>query len=637
MITAAELAQIENCSERWIRKKAQGGAYKFTVVRNDLNREVYMFPVSDLSKEIQEKYMATQIEIAREANPDKDILSLDERKEIDFWKEVLLDWRKQRNYSPKNFEEFDEAFVTMMKTKHPDIAFSRRILYKKWGFLKMGDLKSLIDHRGKQNKGRTKVTDEMRNAYLFYYMDEAQHSQAKCYEYMKMAIAESYPEQYNDIPCYKTMQRDLINSLPYKLRVLAREGRKAYDDICAYHVRRTYENMKSNDFWIGDTHTLDVMSMDEEGKVHRLYLNAWMDARSGVMVGWHITANPNSQATIYSLRDAIIRRNAIPLNVYVDNGREYLTKDVGGLGHRARKKKKDEFQAPPIFSRLGIHMVNALPTNARAKTIERRFLDFKESVSKLFSTYTGGSVAEKPEVLKTRLKNKEIVIDNVLKAKVNTIIEHYFNYSVYNGAVKEDRGKRKIDIYNKNQTMVRRASEADLDLMLMRSSRALKVGRRGLSLKLYGEVFDYNSYELHNLWGTEVYYRYDPDDLSHIKVYDIEDRYLMDVPCADETVLEYGASQADIKNAMQIINEYRKKDFARLKEIRGMKIKDALSLVLLEAEKNKKNPAEAADPKVIQVHRAVESEALMVANGVPEINLDVMLKNIRKRESESNE
>lgn len=632
MITASELAVLENCSVRWIRKKANQGAYKYKVVRNGLGRETFMFPISELPAAVQEKHLSLQIEDVRQKNPEMEILSAPERAEIEFWCEVLKRWRQERNSSDLSFEEFDEAFVSMMKLEHPGYAFSRRILYKKWGFYKSGDLKSLIDMRGKLNKGRTKVSEEMRNAYRFYYMDEAQHSQIKCYEYMKMAIADRYPEQYALIPSARTMHRDLINHLPYKQKVLARDGKKAYQDLCAYYIRREYEDLMSNDYWIGDTHTLDVMSMDEDGNVHRLYLNAWMDLRSGVITGWHITDRPNSQATIYSLRDGILRRNAIPTHVYVDNGREYLTKDVGGLGHRAKKSKENEFKAPPIFARLGITMVNALPTNAKAKVIERRFLDFKNAVSKLFSTYTGGSVAEKPEILKVRLKNKEIVIDDVLRAEVNEIIEHYFNCSIYGGAVEKDRGKRKIDVYNENQAMVRRAAKEELDLMLLRSSRAQMVQRRGLSLRINGESLDYYSDELSLLMKEKVYFRYDPDDLSYIRIYDLEDRYLMDVPCADETVLKYGASKEDLQNAHKIIRRAMKKDAEAVEAVKNLGFKTARELVLMEAQKNKQNPAQPADPKVIKVQRANETKGLLVSNGVPEVNLDLMLKNIRKRE-----
>ncbi len=633
MITASELAELEGCSIRWIRKKANNGDYVYTEETNELNKKIFMFPVAELPREVKEKYYNKLADESKDTEENR-VLTLKEREEVDFWIEVIKTWQYERNHSPLKFEEVDECFVAMMKLKHPEYTFSRRILYKKWKYYKNREYEKLLDNRGKHNKGRTKVTPEMRNIYLSYFMEQSQYPLVKCYEYMKMEIAKKCPEQYDMIPTARTMHRDLINGLPLPLQVLGRQGKKAYDDICGHYIRREYRDMESNDYWIGDTHTFDVMSADESGKVHRLYLNAWMDARSGVMVGWHITANPSSQATVYALRDAILRRNAIPRNVYVDNGREYLTNDVGGLGHRARKSQKDKFKAPPIFNRLGIEMTNALVRNARAKTIERRFLDFKNQVSRLFETYTGGSVAEKPEILKTRLKNGQVIVDEKLKSDVDTIIEYYFNYSSYNGEVKADKGKRKIDVYNEHQVSVRRASKDELEFMLMRTGKAQKVGRRGVSLNINGERFDYYSQELHLLQGKEVYFRYDPDDLSEVRIYDLEDRYLFNVPCADETVLKYGASQEEVKNAMKIIREVAKRDIEAVKAIKAMGVTNALDLVLEEANRNRENEAKKADPKVIEWHRADEvkadfTEKIKDASGFEyEIDTKKMLENI---------
>lgn len=45
-------------------------------------------------------------------------------------------------------------------------------------------------------------------------------------------------------------------------------------------------------------------------------------------------------------------------------------------------------------------MTNAIVRNAKAKIIERRFRDVKDRLSRLFPTYTGGNVVERPERLK---------------------------------------------------------------------------------------------------------------------------------------------------------------------------------------------------------------------------------------------
>ena len=43
--------------------------------------------------------------------------------------------------------------------------------------------------------------------------------------------------------------------------------------------------MQSNEYWIADTHTFDVVTKGDGGGTHRLYLTAFMDARSGIFSG----------------------------------------------------------------------------------------------------------------------------------------------------------------------------------------------------------------------------------------------------------------------------------------------------------------------------------------------------------------
>mgnify|MGYP000694844693 FL=1 len=78
---------------------------------------------------------------------------------------------------------------------------------------------------------------------------------------------------------------------------------------------------------------------------------------------------------------------------------------------------------PPVFTRLGIKMTNAIVRNARAKTIERRFCDVKNQISRLFDTFCGGTVVEKPEQLKHLLKGGEVVLDSDFTASVQTLLD----------------------------------------------------------------------------------------------------------------------------------------------------------------------------------------------------------------------
>ena len=441
------------------------------------------------------------------------------------------------------------------------------------------------------------------------------------------------PELVADIPTYSTFWRRIQRDIPEPMEVLGRQGQKAFRDRCTPYIRRTYEAMASNEWWVADNHTFDVITQGENGQLHRLYLTAFFDARSGFYTGWHVTTAPSSQSTLIALRKGILKYG-IPENIYVDNGREFLTHDIGGLGHRKKKPKDGEerFEVPPVFERLGIKMTNAIVKNAKAKIIERRFRDVKDQLSRLFETYTGGNVVEKPEKLKGVLKNGEIPLDATFTDTVDTLLDGYFNQQPYGGEVTADHGKPRQQVYNENLHTKRVAGAEDLNLMLMRSARVQKVTRRGVHLDIAGQRLDYwNDDFIFNYMGEKVYFRYDPDDLSAVRVYDLEDRFIMEVPVDNTAVLTYGASKEEVKQAMGKVRRLERitKEALEASTVQAFGRRTALELVLEQAHENQTaRIIPEPRPKVLELQRPNE-EPLLKAVGGPD--LDVMNRNAMKR------
>lgn len=640
LLSVKEVAVLKGCTDRYIKKMILENKLPAQEKLNSKNRKEYIIPLDSLPEELRLEYHkqhCIKLDIPKD-NKSKDKKPLSEysnheREEISFWLKVIKDWQIYRRNYKGNMATADGIFIQHLAYEYPERKLTERNLYNKWKAIKEDDYEGLIDSRGKALKGRSTVNEIMWDAFKYYFLSEAQHPVKKCYEYMEMWMKEAYPELALDIPSLASFRRKIDADIPEQIIAYGRKGLKMYRDMHGLYIRREYESMEVNDYWIGDTHTLDIQSKDDSGLVHRLHLSAFMDARTGVFVGFNIANSSSSQNTLLALRHGILTRGCIPKNIYVDNGREYLTHDIGGLGHRKKKSKKEEAHTPPpIFERLGIKMTNAEVKNAKAKTIERRFRDVKDHLSRLFDSYTGGNILERPERLKAHIKNGEVIIDKELIEQVSDMIEYYMNYSEYNGAVSSDKGKRKIDIYNQGMTSVRKATADDLDLMLLRSSRMVKVGRRGLSLTFYGEKYDYFNEELLSLYqGKEVYYRYDTMNLSNIRVYDEKDRFIMEVPCDNETVLGYGVAKEDIKLAKKIIRNYERKDIDIVKKVRAMDMPTAKELVLKRVIENKANPAELSDTKVIELVRADEKSVLPIAVGNNDvIDLDKMIENAQK-------
>lgn len=647
-LSTQEVARLYGKDERTIRRWAKSGKIQAASFLNEFNSPEYLFPLDALDASIQEKYFAqlkASLPVPSAVTPLKrgtsrplDHYTAEEREEITWWLKTVDDWQRYRSKYPGSKAEADDRFIALCAKTDPEHEFSIDTLYRRWKSIKQNDLDGLIDKRGKWKKGKSDIQPEVWDAFLYFYLQEAQHPMMKCYEYMKLLLREDHPDLVADIPSYTTFTRGVKSDIPEAVEVLGREGQKAFRDRCAPYIRRTYESMASNEWWIADNHTFDVITQGDNGQRHRLHLTAFFDARSGIFTGCHVTENPCSQATLIALRKGILKYG-IPENIYVDNGREFLTFDIGGLGHRKKKPKdgQERFEPPPVFERLGIKMTNAIVRNAKAKIIERRFRDVKDHLSRLFDTYTGGNVLEKPERLKGVLKNGEIPLDGTFTQAVEELLDWYFNQQPYGGEVVADRGKPRQQVYNENLHTKRVAGAEDLSLMLMRSARPQKVTRRGVHLDIAGQRLDYwNDDMLMSLLGKQVYFRYDPDDLSEVRVYDLEDRYIMTVPVDNTAVLTYGASREDVKEAMGKVRRMERltREALKVSAYPAFGKRTALELVMEQAYQSKTaRIVPSADPKVLELQRPDEEPLLRAVAGGPD--LDVMNRNALKRKGGS--
>lgn len=168
--------------------------------------------------------------------------------------------------------------------------------------------------------------------------------------------------------------------------------------------------------------------------------------------------------------------------------------------------------------------------------------------------------------------------------------------------------------------------------MLMRSSRPQKVTRRGVHLDIGGGRIDFWNDDLVHLYlDREVYFRYDPDDLSSVRIYDLEDRYVMTVPADNEAVLSYGAGKDEVRRAMAKTRRLEKiaKEYMENAVLAEADRITAMELVLRQAERNKAEYAGKADPAVLELVRADEEPLCRKAVGGAD--LDVMNRNAARR------
>ncbi len=597
-LTVKELAELKGCSGQYIRKQIAVGAINADQVVNEANGHIsYLIPVSLLSEELQAKYhkqkrteagiMPEKVESeepvkepglkyrSKGTKRSFDSFSAGEREIIRFWIDLLNEWQAERSRR-KDKTEFDKIFVAHQKYINADINISPDILYRKYSAYKNECYEELIDKRGGWNKGRSKLADDsiIWQSFLGVYLEQVKPNISLCRRMVCAYIAEKYPELTAEIPSAACFRRK-IETLPFAVLEYSHKGAKAMHDHCVPHANRDKKAVYANDVWVMDNYTIDVIIKEHENseKTKRLYITTVLDVKSNVLVGWNITESPDSNSTLDAMRFAMLRFG-IPKILYFDNGREFTTLDIAGE-QRRRKVAKDKKGDIPltIVEKLGVELIFAEPTNAQAKVVERIHRIIKEQYCTAQYGYCGGNVVERPEILKKNIKKGNIETEAELRETFADFADNVYNVQPYGSSEAKYKGMTLIDVWNASiaETSIRKASAEVLDLLMLRNAGFQKIKRDGVFITYHGEKIWY--YDKKITWqhiGEKVCVRYDRNDPSSVRIYDMDDRYLFSWECADWLITRYFDESKDkIAELERGKSDVTKQITARAKELKS--------------------------------------------------------------------
>ena len=202
--------------------------------------------------------------------------------------------------------------------------------------------------------------------------------------------------EVQNIPSIITFRRYAENFRKHNFDrwTLIREGEKAYHDKVEAYIERDISKLEVGDVLIADGHVLNFQVINPfTGKPTRATLVGFLDWKSTALVGYEIMMTENTQCIASALRNAIINLGLIPKIVYQDKGKAFRAKYFQNCNF-------EESGFNGVYENLGIKSVFAKPYNARAKVIERFFLEFQEEFEKLMPSYTGTSIENKPAWMK---------------------------------------------------------------------------------------------------------------------------------------------------------------------------------------------------------------------------------------------
>ncbi len=245
----------------------------------------------------------------------------------------------------------------------------------------------------KQGEYNTILTQEMKDIFIKFLLHPNKFSVTKAIKLTQHILEKKGIE---NIPHIITFRRyaEHYKKNNYSRWILFREGEKAYHDKVEAYIERDISKLEVGDVLIADGHTLNFQVINPfTGKPTRATLVGFLDWKSTALVGYEIMMCENTQCIASALRNAIINLGMIPKIIYQDNGKAFKAKYFQSCDF-------DEEGFNGIYANLGIKSVFAKPYNARAKVIERFFLEFQEEFEKLMPSYIGTSIENKPAWMK---------------------------------------------------------------------------------------------------------------------------------------------------------------------------------------------------------------------------------------------
>lgn len=307
-----------------------------------------------------------------------------------------------------------------------------------------------------------------------------------------------------------------INSLPRDISCFARWGKKAWEADYMHKVRREKPG-KVNEVWFGDHHQMDIFVRTSEGKAVRPWLTAWMDARSGCMIGTMLSLNPNTDTIIEALERGIQHKEGnpfygLPKMLYTDNGRDYRSKrmekgcdktDIGKINTEISEENG-------LLNTLGIGVIHALPYQGWSKTIERAFGTLERGfIQGRLPGWCGNSAIARPEKLDSEIKNDKLLsFEEFAEVFYKEILPAYHDF-------RGSQEKSPMEIYTESEKYSEDVPSYEIFASFKKIREPRKIGTTGIRMK--GKTYMDDALIPHI--GKQALIAYNRDEDESISVY----------------------------------------------------------------------------------------------------------------------
>ena len=584
-ITIKELVELKGVSTRAIRLSLKKYITREITVKGGKSFEILL---SSIEPELQGKYYSKIIPTynIKQLPAPNDFHKPDKAKIIALARLDLLNlWKKERQ-NQQNKTQFDKDFLGAYNAQvlYPEI-------YAKLGNVSIGTLQRwkriignsnnyelLIPNYHYEDYSRTCLTEYEKQIFLKLLLHPNKSSIGKAIS-LTQYVLKSQGQEY--IPAAPTFRRfaNWYKANCFDKWTLLRDGEKALKEDVIPHIKIDISKIEVGEVLVADGKRLNFQVINPfTGKPSRATLIGFLDWKSTTLVGYEIMLEENTQNIASALRNAILNLGKIPKFVYLDNGRAFRGKYFRGK----YKNGFEQYGIKGVYEKLGITTVFANPYNARAKVIERFFLEMQESFEKLLPSYIGTSIENKP----ARLRRNEKFHSEIQREFVPTIqqtIQMINSWLKYKNSLPcpNDRTRSNKEMLDSIDRQEINPRELD-DLMMAQEIKTItSQGIRFLKADYYNDA----------LYGLrqKVIIKYSLFDLSYINVYTVSGKFLCraDRITLTHPLAHYTGEVKDIEDYKQKIQKQKplkNKTIKACKEFLNIEDLEILECTLEEKE-----------------------------------------------------
>ncbi len=529
-------ANLENITVQAMGKRIQSNNYSIKKVdcQGGKQGQKILIRLEDLSPKAQDRYWREEIQNKKEPEETGFLLGLDPyqireyNRRVEMMEIAITLPRPGLGRKEKMVNLAEEFGITYMH-------LTRIVnIYNKEG------LRGLVPKKKKREGSKT-VTPEIQEKVISLFFYEGKPYMTQVFQAIKLYCKEKeikcpkYPAVNRFIKQYE--KKNPQDAYAHRF------GIQATRQKFGVYIPRDFTYLVPNDLWMGDHSPLDILVINPiSKKPDRPWITAFIDVRTRVIMGYHISFQPSSWTIALALKQGIYRKQyfGIPKMVYIDNGKDFRAKMFGG---KLRQFGAIDFneETKCFFSTLNISATYALPYNARAKAqIERFFGTLERGWINIQPGYTGHNVKNRPEKLEREIKEGKLLSFIKLKELIADAILAY-----HGRPHRSLNRKAPLELFAELWDREDRIDMRGLEYLLMKKDERV-IQRDGIHINNLS-YFTWDP-EFAACIGKKAVVRHDPDDLRWINV-SVGDKHFGEIYTAEAA--RWGDKEA-MKRGMQL-------------------------------------------------------------------------------------